>query len=185
MIEKIMPSQHSPCINQQKIYVTWALIVFLNTLAALYFSLEVVNEISGYLGMLMGIFTFIALYSKADIYLLNNNRITLSKQLRISACLRLFTFCFPVIDGMTGLAALHIPQLIFDIQTQNNSPVAYSFDNLTPLLNFSAIYLTTIIDGILLTILVGLIILLVKLVFSLIRLRQRLLPSNKTGNNTL
>ena len=166
----MLPYQTSK-VDHSKIYLVWSLIVFLNTLMPLFFAHEIVKGVSGYLGILMGVISFIIFYAQVDIFLIKKNYLALSRQLKLSAAVfRPLFYLLPMIDGVIGMAAIEIAKQITGITLDSNivSDMEYS-TYLTAQLNFIAVYTTTIINGALLTILVSCILLIARTFLWLIK----------------
>lgn len=156
-------------VETKFLYGRWIILVLLNAILGLMFSLEILKSIGHYLGVVLAIISFIILYASLDHWLVTHQKQRLAKKLRLSAFLKAFTQVFMFIDLMCGMISLEITNFIFDNLfnsqlivsgtrrersyssiTTYNEPVQTIIDTLHS-------YTTTMIDGFLLSIIVGVI----------------------------
>jgi len=127
--------------------------------------LSVTTTLPQFLGILAAVTTFIYLYSEIDYHLLNQRKFDGSKQLRISAALKLVTFLLPGIDLLTGALSISITQgFITSVSWLSTSNELLDLFRPQTVTGFWVSYVITFIDGLLLSLLVGLILLMVKAV---------------------
>lgn len=134
-----------------QIFGKWTLLVGINSILSIMLALGTVNQLPKLLGMIMGIFTFILIYSLIDTYLYEKKREEWRKSLVIGVIIKaLLQFTF-VVEIFSGIFATGVVQAIYP----------YS-KNISHIDDFFYIYLTVIIDGILLSLVAGLITVIVK-----------------------
>lgn len=147
-----------------KIFGKWTVLVGINSILSIMFASGMIKSMPNVIGMIMGIFTFIIIYSLIDTYLYDKRLDEWRKSLVIGVIVKAllqFTMAVEMFSGMLATAAV---QAIYPYSNHYN----YIDD-------FFRIYLTVIIDGILLSFVAGLITVIVKL----IRKRFRKTPQEK------
>jgi len=130
----------------------WFILVTLNSVVP--FWLALILEHTGFfdfLAMILGMVTFVAIYSKIDLMLIQRQKYDVRKSLFWAAVLKIFTQAFPVIEITTGSIATEFVESI-----------------LGRVLFFST-YFKTITEGILLSLIVAVLMMLVQVWFYLIR----------------
>lgn len=124
------------------IYLKWCFLIGINVIVSFFFAVGIMKTTAGALGIFAGIMTFVFLYARIDIYFLNRGKEKWRKALYIGVCIKSLFQLFPMIDLMTGSMAIEVVDNLFGHQILMN-------DNLI----FIEIYLTTVIDGLLLSVL--------------------------------
>ena len=131
--------------QQIRILLKWTGLVWLNAAVSFFLALEQHRNAADVLGIVCGVFSFVFLYAAVDYLLLLRNRQKLRKMLLIGVILKALTQLYPVIEMLTGLLALKAAELIM------------------PEIRFLTVYLVTVIDGVLLSLLVMMFMGLIKL----------------------
>ena len=124
------------------IYLKWCFLVGINVIVSTFFAMDIMKRPEGALGVILGILTFVFIYARMDIFLLNHGKIKWRNALYIGVAIKSLFQLFPMIDLITGaMASQMVSNLVgYDILMNDN-------------VVFFEIYLTTIIDGLLLSIL--------------------------------
>ncbi len=140
-----------------KTTMKWLVLVSINAVFSFFLALDVVQSTQGLIGILLAIFTFIFLYIQFESFLERKTdekwRKALIGAVVVSALLQFFV----VIHLITGAIAVDFINRIFSI------PMRHSLEDL----NTFFVYSITITDGILLSILVGGITLIIRLLMAL------------------
>jgi hypothetical protein len=119
-----------------RIWLKWTLLVWLNAAFSFFVSINEYPQTPDRIGIICGVFTFVALYTATDFYLLKQTKLQLSKALFISALLKLLSQLYPGLELLTGLTAITwVEKSIGEIA-------------------FVSAYVITLIDGLLLSSLV-------------------------------
>lgn len=125
--------------------------VWLNAVISFWIALGEYPKVIDRISIVLGVFTFVIFYAKVDIYLLNTERLQVRKALLISVFIKsLFQF-YPSVELTSGMISTTFGSWIF-------GKIAF----------FSA-YLITITDGILLSLLVCLLVLLINFIINKIK----------------
>jgi len=122
-----------------KALLKWTLLVWLNAAASFHLSEEEFTQTIDRIGIVCGIFTFVIIYTKFDLHLLNLERFQLRKALFVSAIVKsLFQLkiSFLTVDLMAGWVSIGIVEMVI-------GKVA-----------FLSAYFITLMDGFLLSLLV-------------------------------
>jgi len=149
--------------NKDSVYLRWTLLVILNAAFPFFLAMKITQTPSQILGILFAILSFIVIYAEAEHYLLKREFKSLAKQLRLSGAIKIATVLLPFIDMLIGAIALEISRELTGISLQNRSRLARSVESnqtLSSTFNlgdFGASYLTTMIDGVLLSVIVAMI----------------------------
>ena len=125
------------------IYTKWSLIVGFNAIFCMIFAFDFMKTVSGALGVIAGIACFILLYTKLDEFLFKTKRKEWLKALLIAAIVTGFFSLFPAMPVISGTLALDITGLIFNFPSSG-----YQHKGFFP------IFLTTILTGLFLSLLV-------------------------------
>ena len=125
-------------MNTLLIFIKWTVIVWLNAIVSFILAVDL-DKASGInlLAMICGVFTFVFIYTAVDLYLIKIDKQNLRKSLFISALIKALTQFYPMIEMITGILAINAVDIVIG--------------NIT----FLTIYLTTVLDGILLSIIVA------------------------------
>lgn len=157
--------------HRNSVYTRWILLVILNAAFPFFLSLMLAKTPSQIVGILFAVLSFIVIYAETESYLLNRNYLTLAKQLRLSAAIKISTIFLPFIDMVTGIIALGITHQLTGVDLEKSSRTLdqriENSQQISPTLNLSdlgASYLTTMIDGFLLSIIVAIIIGLIRFI---------------------
>jgi hypothetical protein len=108
--------------------------------------------------MVCGVFTFVVLYYFLDLRLLQQGKDTLRRWLLIGVIIKALTQFFPAIEIAAGMAAIGLVETSVDFAQQ----FGY-FLSSVGIDSFFKVYLITVIDGVLLSLAVGIFVLLIKL----------------------
>lgn len=143
--------------TQYKIlFIKWTILVWLNAAFSFFVAINEHKETIDILGIICGVFTFVAIYTAIDYYLIKIKAIKLSKSIFVAVLLKVLTQFYPMIEMGTGILSTGFIENI----SLNKIP-------------FISTYLITLTDGILLSIIVALLMLIVKFVASIIRFFNR------------
>jgi hypothetical protein len=163
-------------MTKLQLFGKWTLLVWLNAAFSFVFAVSAgfdsAQEITG---IVLGVFTFVALYSCIDFRLLQQNKDSLRTWLLIGVLIKVATQFVPAIQVTTGIIAVSCIQAVFkQVSTEaiSNSPRPFELSDAN---SFIASYSATVIDGVLLSIVVGLFVLIIKLVAT------KLIPYFKTS----
>ncbi|GGX73833.1 hypothetical protein [Saccharospirillum salsuginis] len=138
----------------------WTLLVSLNAAISFFFALAEERPPVEVVAMVMGVFTFIGLYMALEGWALKQERHAFVRRLNIATGLKALTQFYPVLEVWAGIGAtLVVSQLM-------------------PERGFFQVYFITLLDGLLLSVVVGA---LVGLVF----LAERLYRAFQANRNTL
>ncbi|PWQ95233.1 hypothetical protein [Leucothrix arctica] len=146
-------------MTKPQLFCKWTILVWLN--AAFSFFMALGNSArteSAIAGMICGVFTFVVLYYLLDLRLLQQGKDTLRKWLLIGVIIKALTQFLPAIEIAAGMAAVGLVEIGVEFAQQ----FGY-FLSSTGLDSFIKIYLITVIDGVLLSLAVGIFVLLIKL----------------------
>jgi len=171
--------------ERHHIYYRWCLLVLLNASYPFILSLSIVKSVSHLIGIALAVISFIIIYAELDDWLLQRQHQALSKQLRISASIKIATILLPFIDIVTGSIAIETTRIITGINVQHFQSTTQANDvlglNFLSLKELVATYLTTMIDGLLLSLFVALLIGLIRLASNL-RQEQKAREARKSIN---
>jgi len=140
----------------KKFYYKWAVLVTANTVFSLVFALDFMKTPQRALGVILGIISFIIIYAKLESYLIKTNRDKWRKALIISVCCLALFLLFPGFPLLSGALALELSEDILGL----NGSLRYH-------LSFFSIYLVTIIDGLLLSTVVIVFTIIIRLLFNM------------------
>jgi len=163
----IKPTSWWSSPERNLVYARWGVLVLINALFPLLLAASMLNQTPQFIGIALAIASFIVIYAEIDLWLIDQHYFTLSAQLRTSAVIKMGTVLLPFIDMVVGMFSMTITRMItgFDLKTiAHTASKHYEIDCIrcaepSTLLATSLTYLTTMIDGVLLTLLVGLILL--------------------------
>jgi len=154
--------------ERHHVYGRWCLLVLLNSAYPFILSLSMVNTPSHFIGICLAVMSFIVIYAEIDDWLLQQQYLTLSKQLKISASIKVATVVLPFIDIISGRIAIGITQFISGINMQHSRhELSVANTNYLDLQELVTTYTATMIDGLLLSLLVALILGLIRLIKNL------------------
>lgn len=145
-----------------KIFGKWTILVGLNAILSIMFALDTLKSTSQIMGVVMGIFTFIIIYSAIDLMLYEHQLEEWRQSLIIGVILKAllqFVFVVELIAGILATGAVHA--------------IYPSANNLSYIDEFFRTYLTVMIDGILLSFVAGLITVIVKYIRKRFRKRSQ------------
>lgn len=141
-----------------KLFFKWTVLVWLNAAVTFYMTVGKNTESLDILGIIFGIFTFVFIYTVIDYHLIKIKALRLRKSLFIAVLLKASTQLpivvgvYPSIELLTGILSTGIIESI----ELNKIP-------------FLSNYLTTLTDGILLSIIVYLFLLIISFITFIIR----------------
>jgi len=159
---------NSPARNA--VYARWCFLVVINAAFPFFLSLIVLSRTAQFIGVLMALASFTVIYAELDLWLIDKQHLTLSKQLKTSAAIKIATPLLPFIDMLTGSASIAATTVLtgYNLEQAGINPSYNEIDTANPTdqvsatLNMALVYLTTMIDGVLLSLLVGIILLLLR-----------------------
>ncbi|MDP3840019.1 MAG: hypothetical protein Q8Q54_13970 [Methylococcales bacterium] len=128
-----------------KIFLKWTLLVWLNAAFSFFLALGEHSQPVDIAGIICGVFTFVGIYTALDYYLIKIQAVKLGKSLFNTVLVKALTQFYPMIEIGTGMLSTGFIENI----GLNNLP-------------FISNYLTTLTDGILLSIVVALFMLIAK-----------------------
>ncbi|MDO9213011.1 MAG: hypothetical protein Q7U23_04160 [Methylococcales bacterium] len=135
-----------------KLFFKWTILVWLNAAVSFAIAMDRHQQPSDIVGMICGVFTFVGIYTALDYYLIKKQAIKLRKSLFIAVLLKALTQFYPMIEMLTGsISTLIIKDIVWDD------------------IPFLSTYLTTLTDGILLSIIVYLFLLIISFITFIIR----------------
>lgn len=140
----------------KKSYYKWIVLVSANTVLSLVLALEFMKTPQRALGVIFGIISFIILYAKLEDYLIKTGRMKWRKALIIGVGATAILLLFPGFPMISGALALDLSGSILDLSGSGRNHIS-----------FFSIYLTTIIDGLLLSSLVIVLTIFARLLFNL------------------
>jgi len=132
--------------DKGRLGLKWLVLVWANASVSFQFALTEFPARLDRIGIAAGVFTFVLLYWRLDLELLRRNRPELRRALLWGVVLKGLTQFWPVLEILTGAAALQTLTLIG----------LHQIPLLTP-------YLATLVDGLLLSLMAGVLSLLVRL----------------------
>ena len=137
---------------KSKIILIWTFLVSLNSLKPLFFATQIgYTNIPSMLGILLGIISFIAIYSAYDVTLNKKNKTTLRKSLYAAAIAKAFLQIIPYVESTSGMLILRF------------------FEPLTGESTFLTAYITTMLEGLVLSIIVISITMIITVIIMLIK----------------
>lgn len=152
------------------VYLRWSFLVIINTLFPLFLASGIIENASQLIGIFLAIASFVVIYAELDLWLISQQRLALSKQLRISAVIKFGSPLLPFIDMLCGMLSIAISKFLtgFDLERINRHAQHHMNGSVeaierSALLDGALTYLTTMVNGVLLTLLVGAILLLVRI----------------------
>jgi hypothetical protein len=122
---------------QYKRFLVWTLLVWLNSAVSFYFAVSGYKQPADILGIIGGVFTFVAIYTAVDYHLDKIKAIKLRESLVVTAIIKALTQFYPAIEMFTGILSTEFIRYL-------------SFDQIP----FISTYLITVTDGILLSIVI-------------------------------
>jgi len=137
------------------IYLKWCFLIGINVIVSTFFASEIMTTTGGALGVYLGIMTFVFLYARIDIYLMNRKREKWRKALYIGVAIKSLFQLFPIIDLTTGLMATEMVNNLLEHDVLTDDHVI-----------FMEIYLITVIDGLILSLFVAIITLSTRILYS-------------------
>lgn len=140
----------------KKFYYKWAVLVSANTVFSLIFASDFMKTPQRALGVILGIISFIIIYANLENYLLKTDRMKWRKALVIGVGATALLLLFPIVPMASGALALEISGDILDLRGSGYQHIS-----------FFSMYLTTIIDGLLLSSLVIVLTIFARLIFNL------------------
>lgn len=140
----------------KKYYYKWAVLVGANTVFSLIFASDFMKTPQRALGVILGIISFIIIYANLENYLLKTDRMKWRKALVIGVGATALLLLFPIVPMASGALALEISGDILDLRGSGYQHIS-----------FFSMYLTTIIDGLLLSSLVIVLTIFARLIFNL------------------
>lgn len=159
-------------MTKSQIFGKWTLLVWLNAAFSVVMAVSSgFKNIEDILGIICGVFTFIALYSFIDFRLQQQNKKSLRRWLLIGVIIQIVTQLLPWLQIMTGVLAMNCIKY-FSLSGERIIRHKTSIDS------FFTTYFTTILDGIFLSIVLGVLVLIIKLIAT------KLLPLLKTKETT-
>ncbi len=100
----------------KNIYQFWCVVVLLNAAVGLFFSfIQYYSHLPAVFGIIAGVLTCVVLYAQLDIFLLKSGYVVLSRQVRVSACLRMFVQLMPFVDIAIGALALGGAKAVLEV----------------------------------------------------------------------
>ena len=148
------------------IYSRWTVIVLLNAMLPFFLSLEFIRNITAFTGIMLAVASFVVIYAELESWLLRQRYTQLAKQLKLAASIKIATIIYVFIDMIIGAIAIETTRWLTGINVQKVGTYDSSFINLPEL---AASYITTMIDGFLLSIIVALLIMVIR---GIIQLRR-------------
>lgn len=125
-------------MNQPKLIAKWTALVLLNAIISYVYALSEFASPLEQLGMALGVLSWLIIYLQLDSYLLRHGYERLSRSLWIGALVKAFTQLYPMLELLCGILAV---SAVEELALQEQ-----------PLL---ATYLITMLDGLLLSLVVG------------------------------
>ena len=154
--------------ERHHIYSRWCLLVLINAAYPFLLSLTIINTPSQFIGVGLAIISFIIIYAETDSWLLQKQYQKLSKQLKISASLKIATFILPFIDIFTGMVAIGTTEIITGISIEKSRHYMHELEAIkTSYLNLEEMttsYMVTMTDGLLLSLIVALVLGLIRFI---------------------
>ena len=144
------------------IYSRWTFLVLINALLPFLFSLEIITSISILLGITLAVSSFVIIYAELESWLLLKYCAQLARQLKVSAALKITTCLLPFIDLITGSISMELARWLTGIN--------FSTPHKAEVIDMSQVaisYITTMIDGFLLSMIVAFIMLLINTITKL------------------
>lgn len=167
----IIRPRESLLVDKRSVYSYWIVCVLINASLPLMFASDLIKTCPQYAGISAAILTFIIIYSELDSYVLKTHHADWSKQLRISGALKVLTFLLPVIETICGVISISIVEaLVHSVTWVSNAPNNSSLFSPESETGFWPSYLVTLLTGVLLSIVVGVILLIVRATINLINL---------------
>ena len=159
--------------DRRSIYAYWSLCVILNASLPFFFALGVTSTLPQYLGVAAAVISFIWIYSEFDYRLLEKNHLVWSKHIRLSAALKVLTLLAPAIEIICGAVSIALVEYLLKsvswLSTNTEHLDLFAAQSAT---GFWVSYLITMINGTLLSLFVGLILLLVRPIIRLVSARS-------------
>jgi hypothetical protein len=152
----------------RKTKLKWVLLVAVNTIVAWYFALELTDSLVWILGILSGIFCWWFAYVFLDSYLIKRDRLKESKNLMISAYAKSLLQCVVVIDKFLGINAMFMAGEFLKLFFGHGRNI-FNRNADSPIYSFLSSYLTTLLMGLFYSIIVLVIFLMLRYIFSPIR----------------
>lgn len=170
------------------VYTRWSWLVLLNAAFPFLLSFMVTHSSAQYIGIVLAILSFIVIYAEFDAYLIRQGYLRLSRQLRLSAIIKIATPLLPFIDMISGMIAIGATKLITGYNIESHSQITryQASDTIhspqaSTLVELASTYIATMINGFILSAIVAILLLLVRLVYTL---RKRHKQAKMTPANT-
>lgn len=155
------------------VYARWIVLVLINALFPFLLSLSLIKSPAQFVGIMFAVLSFIVLYAEFDHWLLAKQYRSLSKQLRVSAAVKVATVLLPFIDMICGMISIELTKLITGLNLKTSSYRGGYSDNLSGPLEACVTYITTMIDGFLLSAVVAAIIVVSRLAIKIIKYKKQ------------
>ena len=142
-------------MNHLTVYLKWCFLIGINVIVSTIFVSDIMKTSTGAMGVFAGIMTFVFLYARIDIFLRGKGKEKWRKALYIGVVIKSLFQLFPMIDLLTGAMAVDMVTKLFghDVLMTNS-------------LVFTEIYLTTVIDGLILSVLAAILTLSTRIFYS-------------------
>lgn len=127
-------------------YLKWSLIVGLNTIFSIAIVFDHLTTVSGALGIVVGIISFIILYVKLDNYLKRTNKKEWRKSLLIATIMMGLFSLYPVIPIVSGAIALDTTSWLLSSPSPSSLTSFGIKDS-----GFFSILITTLLSGMILS----------------------------------
>jgi hypothetical protein len=163
-------------MTKLKLFGKWTILVWLNAAVSFFFAVaEGFDSIPEVLGITCGVFTFVALYSFIDFRLLQQGKGSLRKWLLVGVIIKVFTQLLPALQMISGILSLFCIEFLISIFSKlpGIQPISRLAMNRAD--SFFIPYFTTVINGVILSLVVALLVFIVKLVAT------KLIPYFKTS----
>jgi len=151
--------------TRQHVYLRWTCLVLCNAAFPFFLSMAVVKSPAQIIGVALAVISFIVIYAEVDTWAINKRHLVFSKHLRLSAAIKIATVILPFIDMICGMVAISLTHLISGINLEHvNDHHSTTTILLSSPQEACLTYITTMIDGVLLSLFVAAIMLLVRFI---------------------
>lgn len=137
------------------LYTKWSLFIAINLPVSLLFALDFMKTIPNALAVVCAVGLFVFFYARFDNYLYRTNKIKGRMALKVAVISCAILLLYPAVPMIAGAMALELSGQILNVD-------AFIAKKLTPF----AVFLTTVIDGFLLSSIVAVLMLFARILFS-------------------
>ncbi len=125
------------------VFARWSMLVLLNVIMSILFASDMMSTVPAFMGVMFGIVVFILVYALIDIQLFKKGKETLRRALQGGAIITALSQFYPVFALLAGAMAIDAAAIL----------TGFDIGNITQR-NFFSLFMVTVIEGLLLSVIV-------------------------------